>query len=154
MTRFAKLAAVCNAFRQHRPAASARAAAAGEGFLHTIAQPALVDQPVVVRQLLAGANRAPRMNEHAAVVVLDGFTGASLTDQLRRFREDLVLADLEIVGNRIQKVESQMLMVADASAFRTATPVSPEHHHGQSFISVKTIPHKKIHRQASLIIIF
>jgi ribosome-binding ATPase len=42
------------------------------------------------------------------VVVLDGYSGANLADQLRRFREDLVLADLEIVGNRITKLESQL----------------------------------------------
>ena len=42
------------------------------------------------------------------VVVLDGYSGAGLADQLRRFREDLILADLEIVGNRVTKVEAQL----------------------------------------------
>lgn len=42
------------------------------------------------------------------VVVLDGYSGANLADQLRRFREDLILADLEIVGNRVTKVEAQL----------------------------------------------
>ena len=40
------------------------------------------------------------------VVVLDGFSGADLTEQLRRFREDLLFADLEPVSNRIPKMEA------------------------------------------------
>jgi ribosome-binding ATPase YchF (GTP1/OBG family) len=40
------------------------------------------------------------------VVVLDGFSGAGLADQLRRFREDLLFADLEVVSNRIPKLEA------------------------------------------------
>ncbi|MDB5311854.1 MAG: ychF 2 [Gemmataceae bacterium] len=42
------------------------------------------------------------------VVVLDGFTGADLADQLRRFQEDLLFADLEIVSNRVSKVEDKL----------------------------------------------
>jgi hypothetical protein len=40
------------------------------------------------------------------VVVLDGFSGADVVDQLRRFREDLLFADLEVVSNRIPKMEA------------------------------------------------
>jgi ribosome-binding ATPase len=40
------------------------------------------------------------------VVVLDGYSGADLADQLRRFREDLLFADLEPVSNRIPKMEA------------------------------------------------
>jgi ribosome-binding ATPase YchF (GTP1/OBG family) len=40
------------------------------------------------------------------VVVLDGFSGADLADQLRRFREDLLFADMEPVANRIPKLEA------------------------------------------------
>jgi len=40
------------------------------------------------------------------VVVLDGFSRSVLAAQLRRFREDLLLADLDIVSNRIPKLES------------------------------------------------
>src|SRR5438046_5511003 len=40
------------------------------------------------------------------VVVLDGFSRSDLADQLRRFREDLLLADLDIVSNRVPKLES------------------------------------------------
>ncbi|MBL8865022.1 MAG: redox-regulated ATPase YchF [Planctomycetia bacterium] len=42
------------------------------------------------------------------VVVLDGFSGAPLAEQLRKFREELLYADLEIVMNRVPKVEAQM----------------------------------------------
>src|SRR5471030_1200950 len=38
------------------------------------------------------------------LVVLDGFSGGSLADELRRFREELLFADLEIVTNRIDKL--------------------------------------------------
>ena len=40
------------------------------------------------------------------VVVLDGFTRADFADQLRRFREELQFADMEIVGNRVSKIET------------------------------------------------
>jgi ribosome-binding ATPase YchF (GTP1/OBG family) len=42
------------------------------------------------------------------VVVLDGFSRTDLADQLMRFREDLLFADLEVVSNRIPKLEAQM----------------------------------------------
>lgn len=42
------------------------------------------------------------------VVVLDGFSRTDFADQLRRFREELLFADLEIVGNRITKVEASL----------------------------------------------
>jgi ribosome-binding ATPase len=38
------------------------------------------------------------------MVVLDGFSGSNLADELRRFREELLFADLEIVTNRIDKL--------------------------------------------------
>ncbi|HJZ53983.1 MAG TPA: DUF933 domain-containing protein [Gemmataceae bacterium] len=42
------------------------------------------------------------------VVVLDGFSRTDLAEQLRHFREELLFADLDIVSNRISKVESQL----------------------------------------------
>lgn len=39
------------------------------------------------------------------MVVLNGYAGESLTDELRRFREELLFADLEIITNRIDKVK-------------------------------------------------
>ncbi|MCS7021282.1 MAG: DUF933 domain-containing protein [Gemmataceae bacterium] len=44
----------------------------------------------------------------ALVVVLDGFSRDDLAEQLRRFREECQLADLEIVLNRISRVETQL----------------------------------------------
>jgi len=39
------------------------------------------------------------------LVVLNGFSGGDLLDELRRFREELIFADLEIVTNRIDKIK-------------------------------------------------
>lgn len=43
---------------------------------------------------------------NGVVVVLDGFSRADLADQLKKFREDLLYADLEVVSNRVPKVEA------------------------------------------------
>ncbi|MHB1424887.1 MAG: DUF933 domain-containing protein [Gemmataceae bacterium] len=42
------------------------------------------------------------------LVVLNGFNEPNLVGQLRRFREELMFADLEIVGNRIGKLREQL----------------------------------------------
>ena len=42
------------------------------------------------------------------VIVIDGFTRTDFASQLAKFREELLYADLEIVGNRIPKLEQQM----------------------------------------------
>jgi ribosome-binding ATPase YchF (GTP1/OBG family) len=40
------------------------------------------------------------------LIVLDGYSGnGSLTDELRRFRDEMIFADLEIVTNRIDKLK-------------------------------------------------
>ena len=39
------------------------------------------------------------------MIVLDGYSGTNLTDELRRFREELMFADLEIVTTRIDKLK-------------------------------------------------
>src|SRR5208282_6333622 len=39
------------------------------------------------------------------LIVLNGFSGGDLADELRRFREELLFADLEIVSNRIGRLE-------------------------------------------------
>jgi ribosome-binding ATPase len=39
-------------------------------------------------------------------VVLDGFSRTDLAEQLKKFREELLFADLEIVSNRVPKVEA------------------------------------------------
>jgi ribosome-binding ATPase YchF (GTP1/OBG family) len=42
------------------------------------------------------------------LVVLNGFSETALADQLTRFRFELIFADLEIVSNRITKLEDQL----------------------------------------------
>lgn len=42
------------------------------------------------------------------VIVLDGFTRTDFAEQLRKFREELLFADLEIVSNRVPKIESSL----------------------------------------------
>lgn len=42
------------------------------------------------------------------VVVLDGFGRTDFADQLKKFREELLFADLEVVSNRIPKIEAGM----------------------------------------------
>jgi ribosome-binding ATPase YchF (GTP1/OBG family) len=42
------------------------------------------------------------------LVVLNGFSGGDLVAELQRFREELVFADLEIVTNRITRLEDQL----------------------------------------------
>ena len=42
------------------------------------------------------------------LVVLNGFNESDLAGQLRRFREELMFADLEIVSNRVSKLRDQL----------------------------------------------
>src|SRR4051794_29973367 len=42
------------------------------------------------------------------MVVLSGFSGADLADELRRFRDELLFADLEIVTNRVGRLEDSL----------------------------------------------
>ena len=42
---------------------------------------------------------------NSLMVILTGHGGGNLVDELRRFREELIFADLEIVANRIDKVK-------------------------------------------------
>src|SRR5205823_4540086 len=42
------------------------------------------------------------------LVVLTGFAGGNLADELRRFREELLFADLEIVTSRVDKLHDQL----------------------------------------------
>ncbi len=42
------------------------------------------------------------------LVVLNGFNEPDLAGQLRRFREELMFADLEIVSNRVSRLEDQL----------------------------------------------
>jgi ribosome-binding ATPase YchF (GTP1/OBG family) len=42
------------------------------------------------------------------VVVINGFGGNDLAQELRRFREELLFADLEVVTNRVSRLEDQL----------------------------------------------
>lgn len=42
------------------------------------------------------------------VVVIDGFSATNFAEQLRNFRDELLFADLEVVSNRVPKVEAQL----------------------------------------------
>lgn len=42
------------------------------------------------------------------LIVLNGFSGGDLADELRRFREEMLFADLEIVANRVDKLKDQL----------------------------------------------
>jgi ribosome-binding ATPase YchF (GTP1/OBG family) len=42
------------------------------------------------------------------LIVLNGYAGGDLTDELRRFREEMLFADLEIVTGRIDKLRDQL----------------------------------------------
>lgn len=42
------------------------------------------------------------------VIVLDGFNRSDLSAQLRKFREEILFADLEIIMNRVDKLNAQM----------------------------------------------
>lgn len=42
------------------------------------------------------------------LVVLNGFAGGNLAEELRRFREELLFADLEVLANRVAKLEDQI----------------------------------------------
>src|SRR5205809_918966 len=42
------------------------------------------------------------------LVVLNGFAGGDLAGELRRFREELLFADMEVVSGRISRLEDQL----------------------------------------------
>lgn len=45
---------------------------------------------------------------NGVVIVIDGFSRTDLAAQLANFREDLLFADLEVLSNRVPKVEAQL----------------------------------------------
>lgn len=42
------------------------------------------------------------------LVILNGFSGGDLADELRKFREEILFADLEIVSSRVDKLKDQL----------------------------------------------
>lgn len=41
------------------------------------------------------------------LIVLNAFSGGNLADELRRFREEIMFADLEIITNRVERLQDQ-----------------------------------------------
>lgn len=75
----------------------------------TIASMELVDTPGMSRTHEGNAARLAIIREAGCLVlVVAAFDGADPAADMRSFDEDLILADMEIVGNRIQRVEEQM----------------------------------------------
>jgi ribosome-binding ATPase len=69
----------------------------------------LVDTPGLSRTHEGNAARMAMIREAGCLVfVVAGFDNTDPVADLRSFDEDLVLADMEIVGNRIQRVEDQV----------------------------------------------
>jgi hypothetical protein len=75
----------------------------------TLAAIELVDTPGLSRAHEGNAARLAMIREAGCLVlVVAAFAGADPLSDLRSFDEDLVLADMEIVGNRIQRVEESL----------------------------------------------
>jgi ribosome-binding ATPase len=76
----------------------------------TYAEIAFLDTPGLdMRERRDNPRRLGILREaNGLVVVLNGFTVGDLTDELKRFREELVFADLEILTNRLSKVQANL----------------------------------------------
>lgn len=76
----------------------------------TYAEIAFLDTPGLdMRERRDNPRRLGILREaNGLVVVLNGFTIGDLTDELKRFREELVFADLEILTNRLSKVQANL----------------------------------------------
>ena len=75
----------------------------------TFAEVQFLDTPGLLADEREGNPRrlAVLREANGVVVVLDGFGAADFAAQLARFREELLFADMEVVSNRIPKVEAQ-----------------------------------------------
>src|SRR5262249_57399760 len=76
----------------------------------TYAEIAFLDTPRLdIRERRDTPRRLGILREaNGLVVVLNGFTIGDLPDELKRFREELVFADLEILTNRLSKVQANL----------------------------------------------
>ena len=75
----------------------------------TYAEVQFLDTPGLLADEREGNPRrlAVLRESNGVVVVLDGFGATDFAAQLAKFREELLFADMEVVGNRIPKVEAQ-----------------------------------------------
>jgi ribosome-binding ATPase YchF (GTP1/OBG family) len=74
----------------------------------TYTKVAVLDTPgLMVDERKDNARRLGVIREaNGMVVVLDGFSRTDFADQLKKFREECLFADLEVVSNRIPKIEA------------------------------------------------
>src|SRR5258706_11813796 len=76
----------------------------------THAEMAILDTPgLMLDERKDNPRRLGILREAAGlVVVLDGFGRSDLANQLLKFREEMLFADLEIVGNRVDRLKTQI----------------------------------------------
>ena len=76
----------------------------------THAEMAILDTPgLMTDERKDNPRRLGILREAAGlVIVLDGFGRSDLVDQLRKFREEVLFADLDIVGNRLERLRKQL----------------------------------------------
>jgi ribosome-binding ATPase YchF (GTP1/OBG family) len=76
----------------------------------TYAEIAFLDTPGLdMRERRDNPRRLGILREaNGLVIVLNGFTVGDLTDELKRFREEILFADLEILSNRLSKVRANL----------------------------------------------
>jgi ribosome-binding ATPase YchF (GTP1/OBG family) len=74
----------------------------------TYTKVAVLDTPgLMVDERKDNARRLGVIREaNGTVVVLDGFSRSDFAEQLKKFREECLFADLEVVSNRIPKIEA------------------------------------------------
>src|SRR5580700_11660233 len=76
----------------------------------TFAEIAFLDTPgLLIDERKDNPRRLGILREAAGlVIILDGFGRTDFVAQLRKFREEILFADLEIVTNRIDRLHSQL----------------------------------------------
>lgn len=74
----------------------------------TYTKVAVLDTPgLMIGEQKDNARRLGVIREaNGMVIVLDGFSRTDFAEQLKKFREELLFADLEVVSNRIPKIEA------------------------------------------------
>src|SRR5438270_2286406 len=112
----------------------------------TYTKVAVLDTPgLMIGEQKDNARRLGVIREaNGMVIVLDGFSRTDFAEQLKKFREELLFADLEVVSNRVPKIESGLKKAKPAkereadevelallrrivAAFEAGTPASAQH---------------------------
>src|SRR5947199_702809 len=76
---------------------------------HTPASIDLVDTPgLLATERRDNPRRLGIMRDaNGLLIVLNGFGGGDLAAEVRQFREEMLVADLEVVGNRVGRLEDE-----------------------------------------------